>query len=224
MTLGRRYWDSDCFLGWLQAEEGKIEPCRQVLNLAAKGDVEIVTSALTIAEVLHIKGRQPITADKRQQVTDFFKRSYIIAVSITRRIAEESREYVWDHGIDPKDALHVATAISAKVDVFNTFDRALIGKSLAVGNPKLLLARDAAADRGRPPVPRGAAALPAVARRDHALRPRRRPPRRTPEEPLRRQGQGRDQPLQGPRRDARLTAQDDHHGPGHAHPSRRRRR
>ena len=70
---------------------------------------------------------------------DFFKLSYIIPMSITRRIAEDSRDLVWDHGIEPKDALHVATAIKAKVDVFNTFDRPLIGKSLKVGNPYLLI-------------------------------------------------------------------------------------
>ena len=139
MTLERRYWDSDCFLGWLQAEDGKVEPCRYVLNVAARGELEIITSALTIAEVLHIPGRQPIPADKRQQVIDFFKRSYIIPMSITRRIAEDSRDLVWDHGIEPKDALHVATALKAKVDVFNTFDKPLIGKSLRVGDPKLLI-------------------------------------------------------------------------------------
>jgi len=137
VTFERRYWDSDCFLGWLQAEDGKIEPCRQVLNLASKGDVEIITSALTIAEVLHLRGRLPILVEKRQQVIEFFKRSYIIPMSITRRIAEASRDLVWDHGIEPKDALHLATALSAKVDVFNTFDRPLIGKSLKIGDPKL---------------------------------------------------------------------------------------
>ena len=139
MTLERRYWDSDCFLGWLQAEDGKVEPCRQVLDIAARGELEIITSALTIVEVLHMRGRQPIPADKRQQVIDFFKRSYIIPMSITRRLAEASRDLVWDHGIDPKDALHVATALSAKVDVLNTFDKPLIGKSLQVGDPKLLI-------------------------------------------------------------------------------------
>lgn len=139
MTLERRYWDSDCFLGWLQAEDGKIESCRQVLNLAVRGDIEILTSALTIAEVLNLQGHEPISSDRRQQVVDFFKRSYIVTMSITRRIAEESRELVWDHGIKPKDALHVSAALSAKVDVFNTFDRALIGKSHKVGNPSLLI-------------------------------------------------------------------------------------
>jgi predicted nucleic acid-binding protein len=28
-----------------------------------------------------------------------------------------------DHGIKPKDALHVATAIDARLELFNTFDR-----------------------------------------------------------------------------------------------------
>lgn len=139
MTFERRYWDSDCFLGWLQAEDGKVEPCRQVLNLAAKGDIEIITSALTLAEVLNLQGHEPISSDRRQQVVDFFRLSYIAPMSITRRVAEDSRELVWDHGIKPKDALHVATALSAKVDVFNTFDQALIGKSHKVGNPSLLI-------------------------------------------------------------------------------------
>lgn len=87
--------------------------------------------------MLHIKGRNPIPADKREQVIKFFKRSYIVTMSITRRIAEDSRELVWDYGIDPKDALHVASALAAKVNVLNTFDQKLLNKSLAVGNPKL---------------------------------------------------------------------------------------
>lgn len=70
---------------------------------------------------------------------DFFKRSYIVPMSITRRIAEDSREFVWDHGVKPKDALHLATALVAKVDVFNTFDLPLIGKSGKLGDPALLI-------------------------------------------------------------------------------------
>ena len=139
MVFERRYLDSDCFLGWLQAEDGKVELCKQVLTLASNGKVEIITSALTIAEVLNLRGHPAIKVDKKKQVIDFFKRSYIVPVSITRRVAEYSRDLVWDHGIDPKDALHVATAILAKVEVFNTFDKKLIGNSLKVGDPGLLI-------------------------------------------------------------------------------------
>lgn len=139
MSFERRYWDSDCFLGWLQAEADKVDLCRQVLNRAESGEIRIITSALTIAEVLNLRGHENIPADRRQQVVDFFKKSFISPVSITRRIAERSRDLVWDNGIAPKDALHVATAMYAQVPVLNTFDKGLINKSYRVGSPPLLI-------------------------------------------------------------------------------------
>ena len=36
------YWDSDCFLGYFQDEEGKVEKCDGVLQRADRGDVIIV--------------------------------------------------------------------------------------------------------------------------------------------------------------------------------------
>ena len=50
------YWDADAFLGWLQEEPGKVELCKGTIQRAEAGEVLIVTSALTIAEVLWRKG------------------------------------------------------------------------------------------------------------------------------------------------------------------------
>ncbi len=124
----RRYWDSDCFIGWLAEEAGKVDPCRQVLSLAETGEIEIVTSALTIAEVLHMRNHSAIPKDKRDTIRQFFHKSYIIVVPILRATAERGQDLVWDHGIKPKDALHVATAIDVGVSLFNTFDEELIKK------------------------------------------------------------------------------------------------
>jgi predicted nucleic acid-binding protein len=137
--VDRRYWDSDCFLGWLQAEPDKEERCRQVLEAAEDGKVLIVTSALTIAEVLALRGRDPIPPDRRATVEAFFRRDYIHVRNITRRIAEQARIYVWDFGVAPKDALHVATAIDAGLGLLNTFDKALISKSGKLGKPALVI-------------------------------------------------------------------------------------
>ncbi|MGH7057385.1 MAG: hypothetical protein ACREFZ_05795 [Acetobacteraceae bacterium] len=52
MTVERIYWDSDAFLGWLQAEASKAELCRGTLERARAGEVAIVSSTLTLAEVL----------------------------------------------------------------------------------------------------------------------------------------------------------------------------
>ena len=143
------YWDSDCFLGYFQDEEGKVENCDGVLQRADRGDVIIVTSALTIAEVLWIRGAPRITKDKAEIVQKFFRRSYIRVYNVTRKTAESAQVLVWDHSIKPKDAIHVATAIYLTVDVLETFDESLIGKSGTVGTPLLLIREPQPSEQGR---------------------------------------------------------------------------
>ncbi len=58
---------------------------------------------------------------------------------LTRRLAEDARDLAWDHGVDPKDSVHVASALAAKVAVLNTFDNPLIGKSGLIGTPPLVI-------------------------------------------------------------------------------------
>jgi len=50
------YWDSNAFPGYLNGEADKIPECEPVLKEAQKGHIQIVTSALTLAEVLYIIG------------------------------------------------------------------------------------------------------------------------------------------------------------------------
>ena len=95
MSIDQRYWDSDCFLGWLQDEADKVESCRQVLAAAEDGKVLIVTSALTIAEVLALRGRLKIPATERSKVEGFFRNEYIVVRNITRRISEAARTHAY---------------------------------------------------------------------------------------------------------------------------------
>ena len=135
----RRYWDSACFLAWLQDEVGRADLCRDVFALAERGEVEIVTSTLTLSEVLHLRPKDAIPAERRAAVESLFNRPHIQTMMLTRRLAERSREVVWGHGVRPKDAIHVASALAAKAAVLNTFDGPLIGKSGQVGTPPLLI-------------------------------------------------------------------------------------
>lgn len=137
MPLDRRYWDSVAFLGYLNGEPDKVDDCESVLAAADAGKLVIVTSALTIAEVLYVKGHTPMPPEKRSTVSNFFKQPYISVQNVTRKIAELARELTWDHGIKPKDAVHVATALVNKVPVLNTFDGGLLAKNGKVGDPPL---------------------------------------------------------------------------------------
>ena len=135
----RRYWDSDCFLAWLQDEEGRAERCQSVLALAERGEVEVITSALTIAEVLRLRPKDALPSERRSAVEALFARKSIRTMMLTRRLAESARDMVWDHKIHPKDSVHVASALAAKVDVLNTFDRRLLRKSGKIGTPPLTI-------------------------------------------------------------------------------------
>lgn len=152
MTIEKIYWDTDCFLGHFQSETGKAEKCDGVLERAERGDVLIVTSALTIAEVLWMRGGPRLAKDKAAIVQKFFRRSYIRVVNVSRKIAESAQLHVWDSDIKPKDAIHVATAILLGADALETFDAGLIGKSGTVGSPLLLIREPQAAAQGRMPL------------------------------------------------------------------------
>jgi|TARA_B100000315_G_scaffold232700_1_gene245141 hypothetical protein len=136
-------------LGHFQAEPGKAEKCDGVIQRAERGDVLLVTSALTIAEVLWMRGAPRLPKDKSEIVQKFFKRSYIRVYNLDRKKAEAAQSLVWDYGIKPKDAIHVATAIHLKVDALETFDQDLIGNSGTVGNPLLLIREPEPVAQGR---------------------------------------------------------------------------
>ena len=77
----------------------------------------------------------------------------------------------------------------------------------------LLLPRDGGADRSGTALPRRAAALPPDPGWADGIRPRRRPQGRVAQERVQGARQDRDQPIQGPGRDAAGPAQGNHHGP-----------
>jgi len=149
MTVEKIYWDSDCFLGHFQAELGKVEKCDGVIQRAERGDVLIVTSALTLAEVLWMRGAPRLPKDKAELVRRFFRRSYIRVYNVSRKLAEAAQDLVWEDNIKPKDAIHVATAIHLKADALETFDGDLIGRSGKVGNPLLLIREPQAPEQAR---------------------------------------------------------------------------
>ncbi len=86
-----------------------------------------------------MRGAPMVTQDKSDIVRKFFRRSYIRVRNVTRAISEDAQDLVWQHGIRPKDAIHVSTAIDAHVAALETFDDQLLAKTGKVGNPPLFI-------------------------------------------------------------------------------------
>ncbi len=153
MSVEIIYWDSNCFLAHLKAEEGRAEKCDGVLQRAKRGEVLIVTSALTLAEVLWLKDGPRLPKEKAEIVQKFFRRSYIRVYNVTRKLAEDAQIYVWENNIKPKDAIHIATALHINVNAFETFDEPLIKRAKTIGDRVLNIRMPEATKQGRLDLP-----------------------------------------------------------------------
>jgi len=134
-----RYWDSVAFLGWLSSEPDKAPHCRAVLDAAKAGQIVIITSALTIPEVLWLKNQAKLPAAQAKAIEAFFLHKWIVIRDVDRFVAEDARRLVWDKNVKPKDAIHLATALrqDVEIDQFDTFDEGLIKLSGSLGDPPL---------------------------------------------------------------------------------------
>jgi len=108
--------------------------------------VTLVTSALTITEVLYVKldqvdARVQIDRSQEEQLRALFlprPNQYLTIVELDRWLAISARELVWDYNIKPKDAIHVASALHARVPVLHTTDKRLTRHSGKLGGDPVL--------------------------------------------------------------------------------------
>ena len=141
MPPSKRLWDSAACLAWLNGEP-TAPNCRATLDAVQAGKVELYISVLAITETLMIKGKPKLPVATKLKVRAFFKNPWLIPVEIDRYCAEVAQDLVWDHGIAPKDAIHVAAALIAECDILETFDHGLLKKSGKVGGTPLLEIRE----------------------------------------------------------------------------------
>ena len=113
-------WDTNCFLALFNREQDRVDICNAVVEAAKKGEIKLYTSFLTICECAKI--RDEYASEAETIITGFFKHRYIIPVAIDDKVSRITRSLVREHKLDVKDAIHLATAISIKADVLQTWD------------------------------------------------------------------------------------------------------
>lgn len=119
----RRYWDSCNFISMITEDEAeRAEICQRILDDGEAGKLVIITSTLTIAEVIHMRGRPMLTDDEETTISNFFLHSYILLHDVTRIVAENARKLARQHGLRPNDSIHLSTALLSDADVFETWN------------------------------------------------------------------------------------------------------
>lgn len=127
-------------------EAGRVENCKSVMLAAERGELRIVTSALTLTEVIKIKGKESLKPNVEDTIRAFFEHEWIIVRDVDRFIAEDARDLIWKHGLQPYDAIHLATAKRLGLQSLDTYDRTDLGKLdgkigvplMKIGEPPLI--------------------------------------------------------------------------------------
>lgn len=122
----RVYWDSCVWLGIINDEPDKVDSAKWVIERAERGEVEIWTSTITLAEVYKVRGSGEADPEADKKLDDFLSQPYIVHVQVDQDIAMEARRLLRARmpGLrKPFDAIHLASAVWHDIEIFHTFDR-----------------------------------------------------------------------------------------------------
>lgn len=129
----RCYWDSDVFLALINEEPARVPSIRATLTEAEQGLRQIVTSTLTMTEVAFAaseKCARTLEANTLWEIDQLWTpgASPVKLADFHAGIARGARDLIrrgLDEGVrilKPADAVHLATAISLRADVFHTYN------------------------------------------------------------------------------------------------------
>jgi predicted nucleic acid-binding protein len=131
MALDKIYIDSCFFIEAVKtsvgdptdADTNDIWYVQKCLEASKNGDIQVITSHLTIAESRKAKG-EPSDKVKRLFNSILLSGKVLKLGALTQKIAELARDLEWQHGINLSgaDAIHVATALKLQCKEFFTFD------------------------------------------------------------------------------------------------------
>lgn len=124
------YFDSCLFLSVLEKEDG-YQLIEQLLQLVFTGQLELVVSPFVLLEA---RGRDMRTTVDEHPVNDIWEqlnRPGVLMMDFDRFTAVKARELAVQHRLKNCDAVHLATAVAAEVDVMFTLDNGFpLGKSI----------------------------------------------------------------------------------------------
>lgn len=124
-TVKSIYWDSCVWIRLINGEQDH-ELCQSVLDAAMRGEVQIWTSSLTLAEVYKFKcdGPKALAVESDQIFESYISSDFVTEVQVDHEIAVLSRRLCRLHPPlkKPNDGIHLASAIVNNLDEFHTFD------------------------------------------------------------------------------------------------------
>lgn len=125
----RLYWDTTCFICFLNSKELERRAiCEDILRNARQGNILLYTSTFTIAEVVYprrssVPNPRRLAVQEVTQIGNMFKWSWLNKLDVDQRVAQRAVELSRDYDLLPADAIQAATAMLEGVDALQHWDR-----------------------------------------------------------------------------------------------------
>ena len=123
------FWDTNLFIYLLEDSPGLGEAVAQIRRRMLQRHDQLVTSALTVGEVL-VKPLSIGNAALADRYRAFFQPSHLTVCGFDIAAAEAYSRIRQDRTIRPADAIQLACAASAEIDLFVTNDDRLSKKNI----------------------------------------------------------------------------------------------
>lgn len=125
--MSRIYWDTMLFVYWLEDHPAYAKRVRHILTGMEERQDKLYTSSFTAGEVL--VGPYKLGAvSAAQQIRELFESSFVEIIPYTLKTADVYAQIRAAQKVSPPDAIHLACASQAGIDLFLTNDSKLPGK------------------------------------------------------------------------------------------------
>ena len=124
--MSRIYWDTMLFVYWIEEHPAHATQVRRIFEKMEKRGDTLCTSVLTLGELL-VGPKKQRSVSMADRIRHFFGTPAVDLLPFTPATAEHYADIRAANRITPADAVHLASAASAGVDLFLTNDRRLRG-------------------------------------------------------------------------------------------------
>lgn len=141
----RLYWDANVFLSYINAISDRLRDIEAILEQARRGEIQIITSVISVAEVAFAASEQQsraLDSDTEERIDALWALgSPVQLVDVHLLIAEKAKALqragvpqAWT-GLRSCDAMHLATAQHEEVQEMHTYEPRLERYAAAIGRP-----------------------------------------------------------------------------------------
>jgi predicted nucleic acid-binding protein len=121
------YWDTMLFIYWFEEHPVHAARIRHILTRMEQRKDTLCTSSFAVGETL-VGPCQMGARDVADRIREAFRPPFVQVLPFTVDAANQYARIRAELGVSPTDAIHLASAAQAGVDLFLTNDRKLAGQ------------------------------------------------------------------------------------------------